>query len=100
MDVYRERTKWVHIFANPPGVHGRLIATVASAELAKHYLLELYGIPLSSWETRSDVWLSRYGQTSPPLGEESGTYYTIEKLSLVSGLLKPDSVLRAEGEAS
>jgi hypothetical protein len=75
-----------------------LIATVASVELAKHYLLELYGIPLASWQSQSNVWVSRYGQASPPSGEEPGTYYTIEGLSVVSGILKPEGVIRAQGE--
>jgi hypothetical protein len=101
MEIYREETDWFHVYANAPGVHGRAMATVASVELGKHYVLELYGIPLDSWEanyfsedgSQANIWVSRYSEELTLEGEEPATYFTIERISLVKGLLKPEGLV-------
>ena len=106
MEVYREATDWFHVYANVPGLHGRLMATVATELLAKQYLLELCSIPLDAWEARSlsedgsrvNVWVSRYEKASPPIEEEPGTAYTIERVSVVKAILKPEGVICSERE--
>jgi len=67
MECYREETGWLHVYANAPGVPGRLMVTVESADLGKPYLLEQHGIPLDSWQARYlaedqsqvDIWVSQ-----------------------------------------
>ncbi|MEO1146668.1 MAG: hypothetical protein AAFY26_13885 [Cyanobacteria bacterium J06638_22] len=106
MEVYREATEWFHVYANEPGRHGRLMATVATESLAKQYLLELCSIPLDAWEARSlsedrsrvNLWVSRYEKASSPVEEESGTAYTIERVSVVKAILKPGGVICSESE--
>ena len=106
MEVYREATDWFHVYANAPGLHGRLMATVATESLAKQYLLELCSIPLDAWEARSlsedgsrvNLWVSRYEKALPPIDEEPGTAYTIERVSVVKAILKQGGVIRAESE--
>ena len=89
-----------------PGVHGRLMATVATESLAKHYLLELCSIPLDAWAARSlsedrrrvNLWVSRYEKASSPVEEEPGTAYTIERVSVVKAILKPGGMICSESE--
>lgn len=108
MELYREPTECMHVYANAPGVHGRLMATVASFELAKHYLHELDGIPLDSWQARCwsedgrhvTVWVSRVSEPQYSEYEEPGTTFTIERVSVVKGILKPDGLLGTEGDGS
>ena len=45
MDFYHEETDWFHVYANPHGMHGRLMATVESESAAKQYLFELNAPP-------------------------------------------------------
>lgn len=63
----------------------------------KHYLLELYGIPLDAWEAK---FLEKMGAASisgsvatgrnpPPVDEEPGIADTIKRVSVVKSILKP-----------
>ena len=106
MEVYREATEWFDVYANVPGVHGRLMATVATESLAKQYLLELCSIPLGAWEARSsnedgsgvNLWVSRYEKVSSPVEKEPGTAYTIERVSVVKAILTPGGMICSESE--
>lgn len=101
MEIYQEETEWFHVYANAPGMYGRVMATVASVELGQHYVLELYGVPLESWEAKycsedgrqANIWVSRYSEELTLEGEEPGTYFTIERISLVKALLKPEGLI-------
>ena len=91
MDFYHEPTDWFHLYANPPGIHGRVIATVESDHAAKLYLFDLYGVSTDSWEPRHysedgswvDVWLCRDINQTALEYEKPRTYFTIERGRLV-----------------
>ena len=91
MDFYHEPTDWFHVYANPPGMHGRVMATVESDSAAKQYLYELNGVPIESWKprhysedgSRVDVWLCRDINEAQLEYEQAGTYFTIERLRVV-----------------
>ena len=91
MDCYWEETDWVHLYANPPGVHGRLIATVESENAAKQYLFDLAGVPIESWQARQyseqgngvAIWSSHYTSEALMEYEAGGTYFTAERVRVV-----------------
>ena len=91
MNFYHEPTEWFHVYANPPGMHGGLMATVESASTAKQYLFELYGVLIESWEPRHysedgrrvDVWLCRDINETSLEYEKPRTYFTIERVRVV-----------------
>ena len=91
MDFYHEETDWFHVYANPPGLHGRLMATVESERAAKQYLLELDGVPLEAWEPRQyskdgdrvDIWICRYASAGVRAYEAAGTYISAERVRVV-----------------
>lgn len=91
MDFYHEPTDWFHVYANPPGIHGRGMATVESESAAKQYLFELYGVPIEPWEpryysedgSRVDVWLCRDINETSLEYEKPGTYFTIERVRVM-----------------
>jgi len=88
MNFYHESTDLFHVYANPPGIHGRVMVTVESERAAKQYLFELYGIPFESWEPRHysedgfrvDVWLCRDINETSLEYEKPRTYFTIERV--------------------
>lgn len=100
MESYLEETEWFHVYANAPGVHGRLMVTVESAELGKQYLLELYEIPLASWQARYlsedlrqvDIWVSQESGARHLEGEEPATHFTIERVRVLRAGLSPNQV--------
>jgi hypothetical protein len=77
------------------------MATVASVELGQHYVLELHGVPLDSWEAKYfsengrqvNIWESRNSRELTLEGEEPGIYFTIERISIVKALLKPEGLI-------
>jgi hypothetical protein len=87
----RSESEMFHLYANPPGEHGRLIATADSDATAKAYLLHLYGVPLDSWLVRHrsedhrliTVWLSSFSNAQTQAGEVKGTYFTAERVFVV-----------------
>ena len=91
MDFYHEPTDWFHLYANPPGMHGRLMATAESESAAKQYMFELNGVPFDLWEprhysedgSRVDVCLCRNINQSQLEYEQPGTYFTIERVRVV-----------------
>lgn len=105
METYQEETNWFHVYANAPGIHGRLMATVASDELAKRYLYELDGLPMDSWsarilsedESQVNVWVSHY--RNPLENEAAGTYFTLERVRVVKAILKPDGLVCGQSDA-
>jgi len=100
MESYLEETDCFHVYANAPGVHGRLMVTVESAELGKQYLQELYEIPLVSWQARCisedlsqvDIWVSRESEARQLEGEEPETHFTIERVRVLRAGLSPNQV--------
>ena len=91
MDIYHEPTELFHLYANPPGIHGRLMATVGSEVEARQYIFGMYGIQADSWEPRHysedgscvDVWLCRDINQVALEYEQPRTYFTIERVRLV-----------------
>ena len=91
MNFYHEPTDWFHVYANPPGMHGRGMATVDSESAAKQYLFELDGVPIESWEPRHysedgrrvDVWICRDVNQAQFEYEQAETYFTIERVRVV-----------------
>jgi hypothetical protein len=100
MESYREETEWFHVYANAPGVHGRLMVTVESAELGKQYLQEMYEIPLASWQavyvsedlSQVDIWVSRESESRHLEGEDPETHFTIERVRVLRAGLSPNQV--------
>ena len=98
MECYREETEWFHVYANAPGEHGRLMVTVESAELGRQYLLEMYEIPLASWQaiyvsedlSQVDIWVSRASEARQLAGEEPETHFTIERVRVLRAGLSPN----------
>ena len=91
MDCYWEETDLFHLYANPPGAHGRLMATIESEDVAKRYLFELAGVPIESWKPSQfsengncvDIWISRYTSEALMEYEAAGTYFTAERVRVV-----------------
>ena len=91
MNFYHEPTDLFHVYANPPGIHGRVMATVESESAGKQYLFELYGVPIESWEprhysedgSRVDVWLCRNINENALEYEKPRTYFTIERVRVM-----------------
>ena len=91
MDFYHEATDWFHVYANPPGMHGRLMATVESESAAKQYLFELNGVPIESWKPRQysedgsriDIWICRHINEAQLEYEQVGTYFTVERVRVI-----------------
>ena len=53
---------------------------------------------MSEDRRRVNLWVSRYEKASPPIEEEPGTAYTIERVSVVKAILKPGGVICSESE--
>lgn len=93
MEWERKETALFQLYANPPGQHGRLIATADSDGVVKQCLFNLYGVPIESWTARHYsedgsrvlVWMSQYANAQTQQAEPPGTYFTAERVLVLQG---------------
>ncbi|NEP19775.1 MAG: hypothetical protein F6J97_23300 [Leptolyngbya sp. SIO4C1] len=90
-EIVGEETEWFHLFANPRGMHGRLIATAESLVVAKRVMIDFYGIPANAWRpahsseagSQVNIWVSFHKNEAVRSFEEPDTSFSIERVFVV-----------------